>query len=267
MIRLFISDLDNTLLNETKQIDEQDQQALHRLTDHQISICLASGRIDRDLVRISKQLGKKVHRISQNGAFIYTAEGECLLTAHFEPKLAKQLYEYVQDFPVIAFISVEDHLLVPEVDEQLEKFIPYMITPVQVDPQVLENIGQTIFPSKIIILGDYDHIKQLEKEIQTNFSGQLETYISDVDILDLMPPNISKGSAVLKLIEHLELTPDEIATIGDSYNDIPMLKVTPHSFAMAHAFDDVKKEATHTVKSVAEAVDWILEYNRQHNSK
>lgn len=265
MIRLFITDLDNTLLNQAKKIEEKDKQAISRLTDQNISICLASGRIDHDLIRVSEQLGKKVHRISQNGAFIYTVDDKCLLTARFEPLLAKQLYEFVQDYPIIPFISVEDYLLVPHVDELLEEIIPKMITPVQVDPHVLENIGKTVFPCKIIILGEYEHIKQLEKEIQANFNGQVESYISDINILDLMPPNISKGSAVLKLIDHLGLTPDEIATIGDSYNDIPMLKVTPHSFAMSHAFEDVKKEAAHTVDSVSQAVDWILEYNRRHS--
>lgn len=266
MIRLFITDLDNTLFNEEKKVNDVDRKALHRLSEEGVSICLASGRMDKELVQVMRDVGGSFHRISQNGAFIYMAEGECLLSAQFEGDLAKRLYEAAEPYDLAAFFSIEDRMFVPQITDRIQAIEHRMFFPVEPMPNLLHEIGKTIFPSKICLIGDIEKIKRLDREIHAAFPGQVDTYISDKDILDFMPANISKGAAVLRLIDRLGISPEEVATIGDSYNDISMLKVTPYSFAMAHAVDDVRKEAARTVKSVAEAIDWVLHHNRENAS-
>ena len=46
---------------------------------------------------------------------------------------------------------------------------------------------------------------------------------------------VSKGSALRRLMEHLQIEANEVACIGDSFNDISMFEVTPHSFTLHHA--------------------------------
>ena len=47
---------------------------------------------------------------------------------------------------------------------------------------------------------------------------------------------------------------NEVACIGDSFNDISMFEVTPHSFTLHHAHPYVKEKANHIVRSVEEAI-------------
>ena len=55
-------------------------------------------------------------------------------------------------------------------------------------------------------------------------------------------------------MEHLQIEANEVACIGDSFNDISMFEVTPHSFTLHHAHPYVKEKANHIVRSVEEAI-------------
>lgn len=48
----------------------------------------------------------------------------------------------------------------------------------------------------------------------------------------------------------------------DSYNDIPMFSLTPHSFAMAQADDAVKEHAHYVVNTVKDAVNHVIAHNK-----
>ena len=72
--------------------------------------------------------------------------------------------------------------------------------------------------------------------------------------VDIMPRGVSKGSALRRLMEHLQIEANEVACIGDSFNDISMFEVTPHSFTLHHAHPYVKERANHIVRSVEEAI-------------
>ncbi len=100
------------------------------------------------------------------------------------------------------------------------------------------------------------------KKIDEKFHGKVSTFISAEQCLDVMPPNISKGSAISVLLKEFQLQPEEVACIGDSYNDIPMFALTPHSFAMAQADDAVKEHAHYVVNTVKDAVNHVIAHNK-----
>ena len=75
-----------------------------------------------------------------------------------------------------------------------------------------------------------------------------------------MDGSISKGSAVLHLAKTLNIDKEEIMCIGDSENDISMLKVAGLSIAMGNGDDLVKEIAdfitdTNNNDGVAKAIE------------
>ena len=114
---------------------------------------------------------------------------------------------------------------------------------------------------KINIGTGKDKKYRLLEELQKEFSGS-EIFITGSRSVEIGPENNSKGSAVLKLLEYLGISPDEAAYIGDSYNDLPGFEVCRYSFAMAHSEGNIKDRAAFVVKSVAEAADKVIEINR-----
>ncbi|WP_165873761.1 HAD family hydrolase [Baia soyae] len=263
MIQFFVTDLDNTLLNDQKEINPQDQLALEKLMAAGVKICLASGRSDHEIFSVMSHLEAKYHRISQNGAYVRTPEGVTLRSTVFEGDLAKRIYESAEEKNLFGFIATEDRILVtnrnhpsiPQIEEGLK--IQF-----EEHPGALHEIGQQLQPSKLCYFGTEDQLHDLQSHIQHHFPNEVDSYISDVHCVDLMPKHVSKGTALAYLLDHLQIQPDSVACAGDSYNDISMFELIPHSFVMKHANPEVKAHAKREIQSVSEAVEWILQYNK-----
>lgn len=265
MIKLFVSDLDNTLFNDEKQVAPRDQEALKSLKEAGLHIALASGRMDYELVKVMNLIESRFHRISQNGAFIYTRDGKCLQSAAFSGELSRQIYREGNTFGLPCFITQENEMFVAEKTDAVLAIEKRMKLSVRVIPEMDKQLGKTLFPSKITYFGEPHEIRKLDRYIQQTFASQVDSVISDRDCLDFMPPGISKGASLKKLADEFGLQPEEIATIGDSFNDVSMLHFTPHSFAMRHAPAEVKQQASHVVSSVHEAAEQVLSHNRIHS--
>jgi hydroxymethylpyrimidine pyrophosphatase-like HAD family hydrolase len=67
------------------------------------------------------------------------------------------------------------------------------------------------------------------------------------------------------LVEQLSISANEVATIGDWYNDISMLKWAGHSFAMGQAPEEVKEAAKHSLRATAETGGGVAEVMRLLN--
>ena len=60
-------------------------------------------------------------------------------------------------------------------------------------------------------------------------------------LIEIVPKEISKASALRSLAEKLGIAIEETMAIGDAYNDLPMLKAAGKSIAMGNAFPEVKE--------------------------
>ena len=74
-------------------------------------------------------------------------------------------------------------------------------------------------------------------------------------LIDVSPHGWSKGSAVAALAEALGITLDEVATFGDSENDLAMIEAVPNSVAVANASEQIAAAARwHIGESADDAV-------------
>lgn len=88
------------------------------------------------------------------------------------------------------------------------------------------------------------------REEQTETRDLLRREFPDMDfvfpsnfapLLDVSPHGWSKGSAVGVLADELGITLDEVATFGDSENDLSMLVAVPNSVSVANASEQIKR--------------------------
>ncbi|MGG0186741.1 HAD family hydrolase [Bacillus rhizoplanae] len=263
MIKMFISDIDGTMMQHGGVIDEQDIDALCSLADQNIILCFASGRLDNEIAELMDKVDMNFHRISVNGVFVYTHENKQLLSATFDSTILPELLSITNKEPFFRYVSDEYNYYIEEKTPFIHELEKQVKMTSVAEPNLLEKIDKTIFPNKISVGGTKEDLVTLQKKIDENFKGKVSTFISAEQCLDVMPPNISKGSAISVLLEEFNIQPNEIACIGDSYNDIPMFALTPHSFAMAGADDEVRQHATHTVPSVKDAIEHVLHYNNK----
>ena len=77
---------------------------------------------------------------------------------------------------------------------------------------------------------------------------QLVPWLSDG--FDVVLDTRSKKDGILTILEQFNLTLDQAYCFGDGENDIEMLELIPHSFAMGNANKRVRESATHTTETM-----------------
>ncbi len=96
---------------------------------------------------------------------------------------------------------------------------------------------------------------QLKQEL-TILYPQLHCF-QNKNSIDIVVKECSKGIAIRRMKQLLKV--NEMAGIGDSYNDIPLLKESDYGFSFYHSPHDVKNEAKYLVSDIDEAIHIMME--------
>ncbi|MCH5583482.1 Cof-type HAD-IIB family hydrolase [Shimazuella sp. AN120528] len=262
MIRLVVTDLDDTLLNKYKLIDLDNLNALLKLRQAGIQVAYASGRNEYEVDLVVNTVPGVFHRICQNGAYVSVNGKDRIFEEHFAPDLAKQIFRIGQASKMHCFIGTAQEMFTTEAEDSF-RYPEHMIPKGLVrDIAVEQRMGVDVHPSKFCFLGEKKHLLELQKEMLREFRGKVDTFISGSTYLDVMPTGIHKGNGIRHLAKHLGIDPrSEVACMGDSENDVPMFEEVFLSFVMGGAKPHVREAAKHEVSSFSEAVDRVLAHN------
>ena len=97
MDKLFISDLDGTLLNENHRVRKLSKKALKMLGEAGYDIALCSGRVLKSVEAIGKEAGlDQVFSIANNGAVI-SYEGEILFSCPIEEPKVRHIIDILEE--------------------------------------------------------------------------------------------------------------------------------------------------------------------------
>ncbi|MDQ0113847.1 HAD family hydrolase [Paenibacillus harenae] len=265
MIKLIVSDLDGTLLDHARRIHDRDLAAVRTALDEGFELCIASGRMYSEIKIVMQEFKDRYHAIGQNGATVRSNDGELLASSVFEPEVSSRILQATRGFDqFVNFIHCTDDSFY--LKERTDITLPYearILTACTVRGDLETALQKDeLRCSKLSYLGDLEQLYQLKAELSNQFEGKIETFISDKDCLDVMPVHVSKGIGLSLLIQRLGLHPNEVACIGDSFNDLSMFAITKHSYAMSGSHVDIKNQAGTVIHSVADAIDHIISYNR-----
>lgn len=265
MIKLIVSDLDGTLLNHSLRITESDWEAVKLAFQEGYEFCIASGRMHSEIKLLMQEFHGRYFTVSQNGATIYKKDKELVSDYFFEPEVSSELHQFSSRNPhFVSFIHCTDDSFYTE--NRSEETLPYesrILTACSDRRDLADALKNGAIKScKYSFFGEIDKLILLKDELQDQFEGRIESFISASDCLDVMPLNVSKGAGLSFIMQELGLSRNEVACIGDSFNDLSMFALTDHSFAMKGGHPDVKKKAAHVTNSVAEAIEQIINYNR-----
>lgn len=264
MIKIIFIDLDGTLLNDYKEIPEENIKWIKRAYEEKgvISV-IATGRpLDFAKIFFEKGNFSADYIIANNGATITnTKTGEFLL---------KQT------------MSDDDVLLVRKIF--LEEKLDYMMTYSDYGTYIerlkvtksrdsnnlynrkdvgnLEKDFLKIYSNStyMCIIGTYENdlksTKQKVSKMKNIEPAEICNYLSKASgsekrskYIDLNLKGSSKLNAIKVLAKHLNIKKEEIMAIGDGHNDLPMYDIAGIKVAMANAEDALKQKADFVTSS------------------
>ena len=77
--------------------------------------------------------------------------------------------------------------------------------------------------------------------LNERFGSEIVAMQSNARYGEIVNPGVSKAEGLRRLAEKLGIAIEDTMAIGDSYNDLPMLKAAGHSVAMGNAVPEVKE--------------------------
>ena len=276
MIKCLVSDVDGTLFLDldppTGIIENNTIQRIQELTKSGVRFVMASGRDHLTAHYLESMLNVKVDGIGQNGGVVMI-NNEVLVSFLLDESIVQALYALYQktNYDInILFIDDRGHHVLARSSGWLFDAFKLMLNRKEIthlyEASVVEYRENDKYPfvKAVIMCNTLEERDAFTQEMVDHLAGySYDWFYSSPQYIEIMSKNVNKGTGILHLAKVLNLKLDEIAVVGDSYNDISMFKVTPHSFAMDHGDAKVKEEANFIVSKVDDVVDYILKYNQK----
>lgn len=246
-VKLIALDLDDTLLNDNREISDKNVHVLKRAASLGIYIVLCSGRAEAGILPMVRRLdlaGTQSGRyiIAVNGCSIfdlhkrdriYTRQvtGDTLIYAN---RLANDMGFFTEVYgPDIIYTEKETEWTT--IDSKLCHVKLETVTD-------YENFLKQGFV-KMLIPGEPEKIQIIQKKLKDHFGENASIFTSKPYFLEVLPPNCGKGQAINFLADHLGISRKETIGFGDSMNDEDMIRECGYGVAMCNGLEEIKNLA------------------------
>lgn len=252
--RMLVSDLDNTLLDEQKEFCQADLRAIKRLMDAGFIFTFATGRGSGSTAGIYRQLDPNAPVIIFNGARIvdFRDGGKVVSSSVMDRNRAVAAIGAAKEIGTTVLAFEGDNSLAEARDE----WVDFYERTIKVDCLVVGDLQShvTSLPAgmeitKLLFFSKPENRRYVVDEMRRRIPD-LPTVATTPFYSEMLPPGVSKGSALKKLARYLGLELDEIVAVGDAPNDIEMIECAGFGAAVENADDIVKASADIIVRAV-----------------
>lgn len=236
---LLVSDMDGTLIDSSRSIPARNSAAIRAFTRRGGYFVFATGRTPLSAGAFLDRLDINAPCIVCNGAMLYDYTAQkalwsAALPAGFSALIAEVLRQY-EDVGVE--VITEQAVYVPRVNDitrrhTVNKALHYVFAPLSEVPAQGWN--------KVIFTLEDARIPSLLAFVRTLQNGGWDFMRSEPTFLEALPQNVSKGTTILRLADHLKVDRRCIFAIGDYYNDAPLFETAAFCGVPAGAPADVR---------------------------
>jgi hypothetical protein len=250
-IKLFLADVDGTLVTEDKILTERAIAAVADLEKNGVRFAMTSGRPPRGMEMLIEPLKLSTPIAGFNGGVFARPDLSVIEERTLPRKVAQSAIELILDHKMDVWVYTGMQWLLR--DDKAPHVAREQWT-VKFPPEVAADFdGVLDKATKIVgISDDHDLVARCEADMQKAVGDHASAARSQPYYLDVTHPQANKGDVVIYLSKELGIPTDQIATIGDMPNDVLMFRKSGMSIAMGNASAEVQKQATHVTASYKE---------------
>lgn len=257
-VKLIALDLDDTLLNNERQISDENAQALRACADRGIYVVLCSGRAEDAILPFVRRLeiaGKEAGRylVAINGCSIFDLHTrQQIFCRKVESDILIRTNEIAEKYGLCSEVYTPDTIYYPEYNEW---------TKLDVDLCGLKGVEVEDYKSllknpftKMLVPGEPEKLLKLQDELRAEFGNRAVIFTSKPYFLEILPPNCGKGEAITWLAEHIGIPVSTTMGFGDSMNDESMIRMCGYGVCMKNGLQAMK-----------DAADFVTEYDNDNS--
>ena len=255
MIKLLALDLDGTLLNSRGDISEKNIEAIRQAEESGVLVTIATGRRFRDALPVAYQLKLNAPVICHNGALLKYAESlETVAVSILAKATVGEILRVGKNHGGDALLSADPvgkgvllYDTVSDANVPLQKYIAWSKRLHGADAENavhhVENLADIVedyetvhvsFSGACAAMVDLEAVLQAELKDSANILTTVYTAL-DFTLIDILPPDASKGIGVEKLASLNNLTAENVMVMGDNFNDLEMLEYAGTPVIMGNA--------------------------------
>lgn len=253
MYKMICIDIDGTLVQPDLSVSQANAEAIAKAKAKGVVIALSTGRMHRSALAYADELQLTDPIISSNGAYVRSKEGN---EVYYEQNLSTEdlrfLVNTLEKFETKINFYDPREMFISEVREYVLRYeraaanlpdnrriaIRYLSESYTMEDFIAEKGGKI---QKGIVFPRPDRIDAIREAVAQNPS--IRVVSSGADNLEFTSRHADKGKGVLALAKVLNIQPHEIIAVGDSENDLAMLRVAGMPVAMGNAAPEVKAAA------------------------
>jgi len=239
--KLLASDMDGTLLKDDYTISPRTQKAIHNWLAAGLHFVPCTGRPLCGLNSVTPLFEEDMPVVVHHGAMVVMHRSKKqLFYVELATDLVMEVYKLGEERKLPIAIYSKDELFFNMDCQPLKEYEKAIGTKGIVASQdEIQNIAAKDVVNVIWL--DYpERIAIHQKEMPAHFGDKLNCHASGKWLFEFVAKEATKAAGLDKLIAHLGIRREEVVAIGDSYNDLSMLKYAGYSIAMGNAYDEVK---------------------------
>ncbi|ASA25257.1 Cof-type HAD-IIB family hydrolase [Paenibacillus donghaensis] len=255
---LIALDMDGTLLNEKGLISPANREAIVEAQRQGHIVIIATGRSYMDAERQLRIAELECPVVSLNGAVVTLSDQTIAASRPLNKADIIPALRWMNDSPELYYeVYTQDNVYVEldkrvrleklssltndEVPEEVRWLLKAMIdqqfqqaavTYVERMEEVWSKEANLIYKTLAFSLNH-----EVLKEASTRFAAipNLIITASHINNIEINHKEANKGAGVATLAEHYGIPLEQVAVMGDSYNDLPMFEAAGYKIAMANA--------------------------------
>ncbi|MCL6459458.1 MAG: Cof-type HAD-IIB family hydrolase [Gorillibacterium sp.] len=219
--KLIALDMDGTLLNEEKKISPENRKWIHRAIEHGIPVMFATGRGVQSVAPYVEELSLLSPMVSVNGGEVWESP-DILLSRHEMQK------DWIRELQSIAI-------------EHDTWYWAYAVEGLFNKERWVEDVDSIQWLKFGFYTEESGLLPKIQKLLATD--GRYELTNSHLCNIEINPKGVSKASGIQEVCSLLDVRMDQVIAMGDSLNDLKMIRSAGLGVAMGNAQDGVKAAA------------------------
>jgi Cof subfamily protein (haloacid dehalogenase superfamily) len=247
-IRLFLADVDGTLVTPDKVLTDRAIAAVATLRQAGILFAITSGRPPRGMSMLIEPLQLTTPIAAFNGGVFVRPDMSVIEQQVIPDDVTPTVIELLgsHELDVWVYRGADWFIRDPK-----GPHVAREAWTVKFDPTVIDSFASVSDRvAKIVgVSEDYDAVQKGVDAVRERLGDHVSAARSQPYYADVTNPNANKGAVAEYLSRTYQIPPEQIATIGDQPNDVLMFAHSGLSIAMGNASHEVQKAARRVTTS------------------